>query len=148
VGLGIESPLGGFEFEGNPGEVHWRMAVRFERRLAARFGTGHLWLAGDAGHMTGPAAAQSMNVGLREGLELADIMTGQLRVGEEPERLVAYERSRQEEWHRLLGIDSQVVAGAKANDWIRANADRVVTCLPASGASLDAALGRLGLRWT
>src|SRR4029453_1058024 len=37
------------------GEIGWSIEVRFERRLAASFGRGRVWLAGDPAHLTGPA---------------------------------------------------------------------------------------------
>ena len=61
-------------FGGRVDEIDWRIVVRFESRLAEGFGNGRLWLAGDAGHMTGPVGMQSMNVGLREANELARII--------------------------------------------------------------------------
>jgi 2-polyprenyl-6-methoxyphenol hydroxylase-like FAD-dependent oxidoreductase len=52
--------------------VYWKLLVRFERRLAERFGENRAWLAGDAAHLTGPAGIQSMNVGLREGCDIVE----------------------------------------------------------------------------
>ncbi|MCA8974284.1 MAG: FAD-dependent monooxygenase, partial [Planctomycetes bacterium] len=37
-------------FEGRIQGIQWRMEVRFESRLAERFGRGRAWLVGDAGH--------------------------------------------------------------------------------------------------
>ena len=51
-------------FKGTIGEMNWRVAVRFEHRLAKMFGRDRIALAGDAAHLTGPVGMQSMNVGL------------------------------------------------------------------------------------
>jgi 2-polyprenyl-6-methoxyphenol hydroxylase-like FAD-dependent oxidoreductase len=50
--------------------VDWGRVVRFERRLARRFGESRVWLAGDAAHGTSPLGAQSMNAGLSEAHDL------------------------------------------------------------------------------
>ncbi|MFY9822828.1 MAG: NAD(P)/FAD-dependent oxidoreductase, partial [Thermoanaerobaculia bacterium] len=61
------------------GDVVWSMAVRFERRLAGRFGRGRVWLAGDAAHLASPIGAQSMNGGLSEARDLARRLAAILR---------------------------------------------------------------------
>ena len=68
-------------FRGRIDQINWRIMVRFERRLAKSFGQNRVWLAGDAGHLTGPAGMHSMNVGLREALDLAAILDGVLHKG-------------------------------------------------------------------
>ena len=65
-------------------ELGWSVEVRFERRLAASFGRGRVWLAGDAAHLTGPLGMQSMNAGLDEASDLAARL---VRVGRAMDRL-------------------------------------------------------------
>jgi 2-polyprenyl-6-methoxyphenol hydroxylase-like FAD-dependent oxidoreductase len=132
-------------FDGSLGSIHWRMAVRFERRLAERFGQGRIWLAGDAGHMAGPVGAQSMNVGLREARDLALIVEKVLKRGEGMDRFAAYDRERRAEWRALLGLHGELRGG---EGWLGGVAPRLVPCVPASGKALAALLGRLGLEWT
>lgn len=131
--------------EGAEGQVVWSMAVRFERRLADRFGRGHVWLAGDAAHLAGPIGSQSMNVGLREAHELAWRIARVLRGEAQPSYLDLYERERRREWRALLGFDGEPLAEAHADDWVVKNAARIVSCIPASGESLNALLRQVGL---
>jgi 2-polyprenyl-6-methoxyphenol hydroxylase-like FAD-dependent oxidoreductase len=78
--------------------------VRFERRLAASFGRGRVWLAGDAAHLTGPAGMQSMNAGLAEAHQLATSIA-RIRGGQAGlEELEAYGRERLADWGFLLGL--------------------------------------------
>ena len=54
-----------------PTEVYWSTLATFAPRLARTFGTGGVWLAGDAAHQAAPIAVRSMNSGLVEARELA-----------------------------------------------------------------------------
>jgi len=133
-------------FSGTIDLINWRIAVRFERRLAERFGGQRIWLAGDAGHMTGPVGVQSMNVGLREAADLAGIMEGILRGKEEPGRLEQYNRERVAEWRRLLGLEEGLKAEEDADPWVRKVAERLLPCIPASGSDLATLARQLRLK--
>ena len=134
-------------FGGRTEEINWRLVVRFERRLAQRFGAGRVWLAGDAGHTTGPVGMQSMNVGLREAHDLAAMFAGILRSGESLDGLDRYQRARQAEWRTLLGMEGIPTARDQANPWIAQRRDRLPMCLPASGMRLTELVQQLGLEW-
>jgi len=141
-------------FTGKVERIHWRMAVRFERRLAERFGEGRVWLAGDSAHMAGPVAAQSMNVGLREAHELAKIIEHIKHRGGSIEDFAAYDRQRRTEWRSLLGLDGQLVvpdSGAARGDnaaWLAGVANGLLACIPASGETLRTLVEQLGLEWS
>lgn len=134
-------------FEGSIDHVDWRIVVRFEPRLAQRFGEGRMWLAGDAAHMTGPAGIQSMNVGLEEayalGNTLADILKGTAWM----EGLEDYAK-RRDVWRFLLGLEGGLQPTEAAPDWAHRLADRLVLCLPASGRDLAALVQQIGLEVT
>jgi len=132
-------------FKGSVDEIVWRLVVRFERRLADSFGSGRVWLAGDAAHMTAPAGMQSMNVGLDEANRLAGVIAGILRGGESPAGLEAYGQDSLRRWRQLLSLDGGVKPTAQADPWIRQRADRIPACLPASGERLATLLSQLGL---
>jgi 2-polyprenyl-6-methoxyphenol hydroxylase-like FAD-dependent oxidoreductase len=129
-------------FSAEIGEVIWSMTVRFESRLAGRFGHGRMWLAGDAAHLVGPIGSQSMNVGLHEAHDLARRLAFILREDYPASLLDRYETGRRHEWHQLL---SDPLAGRAANPWVRENAARILPCIPASGGELALLLGQLGL---
>jgi len=127
------------------GELAWSVAVRFEHRVASRFGDGRVWLAGDAAHLTGPIGVQSMNVGLSEGHELAWRIAEVLHGDGSDELFADYDRQRREEWSRLLGLEGAPSAADGAPDWVAGHADRLVSCLPASGEDLSLLARRIGL---
>ena len=123
-------------FDGSVKAFRWRMIVRFERRLAERFGRDRIWIAGDAGHLTGPVGMQSMNIGIHEGVglgtRLADILEGK----SEPEVLAEYGSERLAEWKQLLGQTVRLRARDSADAIIADHADRLLSCLPASAQTL------------
>jgi 2-polyprenyl-6-methoxyphenol hydroxylase-like FAD-dependent oxidoreductase len=103
-----------------------------------------VWLAGDAAHLHHPAGNQSMNVGLREGHELAGILADVLRRGAPLETLERFGYQRAVEWRRLFELDGGLAPGAGADPWLAGHAGRLLPALPASGADLEALVGRLG----
>ncbi len=132
-------------FAGSVGEFHWSSDVQFERRLARQFGHGRCWLAGDAAHQTNPIGAQSMNVGLQEAEALATVLRKILREKAPLDLLAAYGQGRQDEWQRLLGHRGALTSTGQAEAWVQAHAERMLSCLPASGDDLALLLRPLGL---
>jgi 2-polyprenyl-6-methoxyphenol hydroxylase-like FAD-dependent oxidoreductase len=133
-------------FSARIGEIHWRTAVRFEYRLARNFGRGHVWLAGDAAHLTSPVGAQSMNVGLREAATLCRTCAALAQNGTSLQALSAYDAERHAEWRRLLAIGPEhAVADDDAPAWVRRRVDRLLPCIPASGDELAQLAGQLGV---
>lgn len=132
-------------FTGSVDEIDWRLAVRFEQRLAEAFGKNRMWLVGDAGHMTGPVGIQSMNVGLREAHDLAALIADILHHGGSMDDLDAYNQQRLAEWRFLLGQEGSLKAGSQATPWIAQRADRLLPCLPASGEDLNHLAHQIGL---
>ncbi|HVS01875.1 MAG TPA: FAD-dependent monooxygenase [Thermoanaerobaculia bacterium] len=126
-------------------EVVWSAAVRFERRLAESFASGPAFLLGDAAHLAAPAGVHSMNVGLREGVELANRIAAVLRQDAAPETLADWADQRQAEWRTLLGLDGPPRATPEATPWVRSQAERVLPCIPAGGEELDQLLAQIGL---
>ncbi len=104
-----------------------------------------MWLAGDAGHMTGPVGAQSMNIGLREAAELADIYAGVIHGKRSVDALPAYNASRLAEWRTLLGAESGLTGVPGADPWVVSRADRLLRAIPASGAQLEVLAAQVGL---
>jgi NADPH-dependent dioxygenase len=127
-------------------EVVWSMAASFERRLAVRFGRGRVWLAGEAARLAGPVGVQSMNVGLREGRDLARRLARVLAGDATAGLLESYGRERRAEWLGLL--TGEATAASHAAPWVRRQAARLPAVLPASGRDLAALLAELGLHLT
>jgi 3-(3-hydroxy-phenyl)propionate hydroxylase len=132
-------------FASEPYELGWSAEVRFERRLAASFGAGRVWLAGDAAHLTGPAGMQSMNAGLDEASDLAGRLDW-IRAGKAGlDALADYGRARTAEWRFLLGRAGRLHPGPDAPAFVARHADQLLSSLPATAAELDGLAGRLGL---
>jgi len=136
------SPWYGDDF----GTIEWVTGVRFEPRIAERFGRGPVWLVGDAARFTSPIGVQSMNVGFREAHDLARRIAGILRDGRPPKLLDYYNEERQREWKMMLGIKDRLRTDGELPAWARAAAPRLVQSLPASGHDLNLLLEQIGLR--
>jgi len=132
-------------FSAEIAEVVWSTAIRFERRLARRFGVGRVWLAGDAAHIALPIGIQSMNVGFRESEELTWRISEILRKGGSMELLEAFNDQSRAEWQSLMGLAGRRAEAAEGGSWIARNASRIVQCIPASGEDLNALLKQIGL---
>jgi 2-polyprenyl-6-methoxyphenol hydroxylase-like FAD-dependent oxidoreductase len=132
-------------FGGGVKEVKWSMIVRFEQRLAREFGAGRVWLAGDSAHLAGPIGVASMNIGFREGADLAGRAHEVIRGGLTSSRFEEYGRARQEEWKQILLPGGGFHAGSEANEFVREHAEILPSLLPASGEQLATLAGQLGL---
>lgn len=55
-------------------EVEWVSTFTAQHRLAESFGRGSLNLIGDAAHVHSPVGGQGMNLGIRDGIELAQAL--------------------------------------------------------------------------
>jgi hypothetical protein len=62
------------------------------------------------------------------------------------DELSAYGRNRLAEWRFLLGLDTPTLQAANgASAWALERAERLVSCLPASGDHFDQLIAQLGL---
>jgi 2-polyprenyl-6-methoxyphenol hydroxylase-like FAD-dependent oxidoreductase len=123
----------------------WGGVVELRRALAARFGHGRAWLAGDAAHLTGPLGVQSLNVGLREASELSEHMADALLRSVCPDLEKAFGAKRMQQWALLLGLTERATVSTRSPDWARRHAATLISCLPAADADLDALLAQLRL---
>jgi 2-polyprenyl-6-methoxyphenol hydroxylase-like FAD-dependent oxidoreductase len=128
-----------------PAEVEWSTVTHFERRLARRFGSGRIWLAGDAAHITSPFGGQSMNGGLSEAHDLVEQMAACLLSGRSLAGLEQLAAAREREWHQLLGFNVAFEVQPGAPSWVREHARRLVPTLPASGLDLQQLLRQIGI---
>ena len=132
-------------FSPEPQGLRWSIEVRFERRLAAALGRGRVWLAGDAAHLTGPAGMQSMNAGLDEASDLAARLERIRRGNGDVGLLEEYGRERASAWRFLLGREGRLRPGPATPAFVAKNAERLLSCLPATGEELAALAAEVGL---
>jgi 2-polyprenyl-6-methoxyphenol hydroxylase-like FAD-dependent oxidoreductase len=124
--------------------LYWRVLVQLERRLATKFGRGRAWLVGDAAHLAGPVGVHSMNIGLREGHDLADRLSTIIDAQASLDLLEDYDLERQNEWgflHRRLG---RIRPGPAVHPDLAQRGDAVLGWLPASGYKLASLAHRFG----
>lgn len=132
-------------FTSEVGEIEWAASLRFESWRARSFGRDQVWLAGDAGHQTGPVGMQGLNIGLHEAVELGETVRRVIRDGAPESVLAAYDRSRDMEWRHMLGLDGGLHPVTSIPSWADSRASTLLPCIPASGNELAMLLKQLGL---
>ena len=117
----------------SPGAVHWRNDFRVSRRQVDRLGQDRAWLIGDAAHIHSPVGGRGMNLGIEDGVTLAErIMAGDL--GDWPARrhakaaVVVRETDRTQRLATADGAFARTVAPRLVGALLRVPAlhDRVV----------------------
>lgn len=124
------------------GRLVWSAAVRFERALAATFGRGRVWLAGDAAHLAFPFGVVSMNEGIVEAVDLAQRFAAVLDGGAPLAALADYGDSRSAHWQARLA--PAAAPPSPADPWLAARAAALAEALPlgpGDAARLLAAIG-------
>jgi hypothetical protein len=86
-----------------------------------------------------------MNIGLKEAARLSQKLGKVLRGPEPISALQAYEEETLAEWRQLLCLDRPVEVSSEAEAWVKAYAERVPSCVPASGQDLEILLRGIGL---
>lgn len=132
-------------FDADVRQITWSIEVPFEYRLVQHFGSNHCWLVGDAAHQTGPVGVQSLNVGLLEAEELAEILARILQENAPATLLDRFERSHIEEWQQLLGVSRGLVWSSRTPSWIKNCSGQLLRCVPASGNDLRQLVHQLDL---
>ena len=97
-----------------------------ERRVVERLGSDRVWLAGDAAHLGGPLAGDSLNLGLKESHDLAWRLAWILRGRAGLELLSGLDR----EWDR---------------EWRTRQTTSLGGCLPVTGMDLGRLLAHAGV---
>ena len=135
-------------FTAKPTQIYWSTHAVFESRLTKSFGTGRVWLAGDAAHQAAPVGVQSMNSGLVEARELASRISKIQRSGGASSLLQEFGTEMLGTWERLLEPGRTVSPRSGADPWVARNAARILACIPASGDELEPLLSQVGLTAT
>jgi 2-polyprenyl-6-methoxyphenol hydroxylase-like FAD-dependent oxidoreductase len=113
------------------GRVAWSARVPLQHRLADSYRRGRLFLAGDAAHVHSPAAAQGMNTGIQDGVNLGWKLA--LALGSDhklPALLDSYEAERRQVARLVLAMTHAVFfAEASTNPLAGLFRERVVPFL-------------------
>jgi len=133
-------------YGGDIDDFEWSGSAEFHPALAARFGEGRVWLAGDAAHATGPLGGQSVNVGMHEADDLALRIAEGFRDSSFDSLGTRYCEQRRLEWGRLFGLGPSKPDTGKAPDWVGRQIGTLLPGLPASGDDLDDLLDQLRVR--
>jgi 2-polyprenyl-6-methoxyphenol hydroxylase-like FAD-dependent oxidoreductase len=72
-------------------QVNWFSTYHVHHRIADRFRTGRVFVAGDAGHVHSPAGGQGMNTGIGDAVNLSWKLAGVLKGNADPAILDTYE---------------------------------------------------------
>lgn len=75
-------------------DVEWSDVFRITRRVAGRFGSGQVFLAGDAAHVHSPAGGQGLNTGVQDAHNLAWKLAFVVRHGAHRSLLDSYAAER------------------------------------------------------
>lgn len=101
--------------------THWFSTYQAHHRLAEHFQSGHIFLAGDAGHIHSPAGGQGMNTGIGDAVnlawKLAEVMQGKASTT----LLASYELERRRFATMLLKTTDQAfsaLVGKGISTWI------------------------------
>jgi 2-polyprenyl-6-methoxyphenol hydroxylase-like FAD-dependent oxidoreductase len=106
----VEALLAASGLGGRVTEVAWSAAVRLQHRLAAAFADGRVFLVGDAAHTHSPAAAQGMNTGVLDAVNLGwKLAFAAQHPGRDPTALLAsYDQERRPVARQVLALTHAV----------------------------------------
>ncbi|MCP2315983.1 2-polyprenyl-6-methoxyphenol hydroxylase [Nocardia amikacinitolerans] len=91
-------------------DIGWKSVFRPNIRLAERYRSGRVFIAGDAAHVHPPAGAQGLNTGLQDAYNLGWKL-GQVLAGAPEALLDTYEAERQPIAARVLGLATKKYDG-------------------------------------
>jgi 2-polyprenyl-6-methoxyphenol hydroxylase-like FAD-dependent oxidoreductase len=84
-------------------EIRWGSRFRIEHRIAERYRSGRILLAGDAAHVHSPAGGQGMNAGITDAVLLAEDL-GAVLSGAPVSRLDDYQQQRRPVAEQVVGL--------------------------------------------
>lgn len=84
--------------------VQRKIVYTFHARVAARYRSGRILLAGDAAHLMPPFAGQGMNSGIRDAVNLGWKLAAVVRQGAAPSLLDSYEEERRDHVKKMTDM--------------------------------------------
>lgn len=89
-------------------EILWGSRFQVHHKLASTFRKGPILLAGDAAHVHSPAGGQGMNLGIRDGVALADALSDVLINNKGEEVLDRYSLAQREAARSVLAMTDRL----------------------------------------
>ncbi len=97
----------GLRGEAKVGELLWSSRFRVHHRLAERYRSGRVLLAGDAAHVHSPAGGQGMNTGIQDAVALGRLLARVL-AGEPESLLDTYETTRRPVAEQVVALTDRM----------------------------------------
>lgn len=129
-------------------EMVWGSRFRIHERVADRYRSGRIVLAGDSAHTHSPAGGQGMNLGLRDAVTLGDALSAALRDGRE-DQLDEYATASRAEALRVVALAHRLTRLATAPHVVRPARNlvlRMLARLPRVRRGLAEQLAAIGHR--
>ena len=98
--------------------VRRKVVYRFHARVAPRWSSGRVFLAGDAAHLTPPFAGQGMNSGVRDAHNLAWKLAAVLRRRAGPGLLDTYESERKDHIWQMIRLALRMGKVMSPRTWL------------------------------
>jgi 2-polyprenyl-6-methoxyphenol hydroxylase-like FAD-dependent oxidoreductase len=99
-------------------EVIWGSRFRVHHRIAERYRSGRVLLAGDAAHVHSPAGGQGMNIGITDTVALSELL-GKVLAGGSPELLEEYGKTRRPVAEQVIRLADRLTRLATADRQVR-----------------------------
>ncbi|POM27771.1 Pentachlorophenol 4-monooxygenase [Actinomadura rubteroloni] len=99
-------------------DVVWSSRFRVHHRVADRYRSGRILLAGDAAHVHSPAGGQGMNTGIQDAVALADALHTALTSGDDAP-LDAYAAARRPVAEQVVGLADRLTRLATVGPRVR-----------------------------
>lgn len=137
--------------------VDWFSTYRVHHRVASRFRTGPMFLAGDAGHVHSPVGGQGMNTGLQDAHNLANLLADVAQGHLEQGALGRYEGERRPVALKLVKVTDRafelIARRGKRTAWLRRRIGSVMSRLAprilkgSLGSRVGGLLGQYRIRY-
>lgn len=107
-------------------DPRWISRFHCDERQVPRYRDGRVFLAGDAAHCHSPAAAQGMNTGLQDSVNLGWKLIAVLRDGADDALLDSYDAERHPVGHLVIRSSGALVRAATLRPWVERMARNLI----------------------
>jgi len=131
------------------GRPRWSTRFLSERRQAARYRVGRVFLAGDAAHVHSPLGGQGMNTGIQDAMNLGWKLAAAVHGTAAPWLLDSYEGERHPVGERVLKLTDTfnrlVLGQSKVRNALQALAIRAILRFPRSRLAMAERISGIGI---